>query len=77
MLGHRESGGMKDWRWGDESITVLKNKFYSHIPFLSGKSELSMPSSGDFYTLDRGGSFVPDAKHPFHAHARRRVPRTL
>src|ERR1019366_1766482 len=28
-------------------------------------SDLSVESSGDFYTLDRGGGFDNDAAHPF------------
>ncbi|MFY9288812.1 MAG: penicillin acylase family protein [Alphaproteobacteria bacterium] len=65
MLEDRESGGMSSWRWGNEHITELKHKVYKHIPFLSAKSDLSVASSGDFYTVDRGGSFSPKSDNPF------------
>lgn len=65
MLHNRESGSMKNWRWGDEHITMLAHKVFSHIPFLKSRSTLSVGSSGDFYTLDRGGSFDHDPDHPF------------
>jgi penicillin amidase len=65
MLDSREKGAMKDWKWGNEHITLLQNKVFSHVPFIGARVDLSIPSSGDFYTLDRGGSFTFDHKHPF------------
>jgi penicillin amidase len=35
------------------------------MPVLAGLSDLSVASSGDFYTLDRGGSFDPPDDQPF------------
>ncbi len=61
----RDGPDMKNWRWGDEHQASLRHKFYSHILFLKAVSDLSVPSSGDFYTLDRGGGFEPDEAHPF------------
>ncbi len=65
QLNHRESGSMEKWRWGNEHITLLKHKVYSHVPILKWISDLSVKSSGDFYTLDRGGSFTHDADYPY------------
>ena len=65
LLTERDGKDMSKWRWGNEQITVLRHKFWSHIPVLKNFSDLSVPSSGDFYTLDRGGSSVTDPDHPF------------
>jgi penicillin amidase len=56
---------MKKWRWGKEHRTLLQNKVFKHLPLLGHTSDLSVPSSGDFYTLDRGGSFDPPDNQPF------------
>jgi penicillin amidase len=65
QLQSRDGASLKDWRWGHEHLTLLGHKVYSHIPFLKKRSDLTVESSGDFYTLDRGGSFDHDPKHPF------------
>ncbi len=64
MLTARQGADMKNWRWGRENVAVLRHKLYSHIPLLDRLSDLSVESSGDFYTLDRGGGMDDDA-HPF------------
>ena len=56
---------MSQWKWGKEHVAVLRHKVYSHVPLLDKVSDLSMPSSGDFYTLDRGGGFEVPADLPF------------
>lgn len=65
MMAQRQGPDIAQWRWGRENIAMLRHKFYSHIPLLKKLSDLSVPSSGDFYTLDRGGGFDNDAAHPF------------
>jgi len=45
------------WRWGAEQPALLQHKVFSQAPGLDWWSDLSFPSSGDFYTLDRGGGF--------------------
>jgi penicillin amidase len=65
LLTQRDGADMSTWRWGDEHVTVLRHKFYQHVPLFDRLTELDAPSSGDFYTLDRGGSSVTDPKHPF------------
>lgn len=64
-IADRQGPDMKRWHWGKEHTALLQNKVFKHIPLLSGKSDLSVASSGDFYTLDRGGSFDPPADQPF------------
>lgn len=56
---------MKNWRWGAEHIALLQNKVFKHFPFLAKSTDLSVASNGDFYTLDRGGSFAPPDDQPF------------
>ena len=46
---------MNQWRWGREHKAVLRHQVYSHIPLFDRLSDLSVSSSGGFYTLDRGG----------------------
>ena len=65
MMTERQGADMTKWRWGRENIALLRHKFYSHIPLLKNLSDLSVESSGDFYTLDRGGGFDNDVEHPF------------
>jgi penicillin amidase len=65
LLTQRRGADIKNWRWGDEHITQLRHKFYSHIPLLDTWSNLDIASSGDFYTLDRGGSGTVDPANPF------------
>ncbi len=56
-LVKRDGADMSQWRWGHEHVALLQHKVYSHIPLLDRVSDLSVPSSGGFYTLDRGGGF--------------------
>ncbi|MDP9127738.1 MAG: penicillin acylase family protein, partial [Pseudomonadota bacterium] len=65
LLAKRHGIDMNHWRWGDEHVTLLRHKFYSHVPVLSLFSRLDVKSSGDFYTLDRGGGSASDPDHPF------------
>jgi len=65
LVVKRDGADMSQWKWGHEHIALLQHKVYSHIPLLDRVSDLSMPSSGDFYTLDRGGGFEVPADQPF------------
>lgn len=65
MLAQRDGVDRNAWRWGREHITLLPNKVFSHVPYFKDRTDLSVSSSGDFYTLDRGGSFKDDPDHPF------------
>ncbi len=50
---------------GAEHMSLLKHRVYSHLPLLDRISDLSVPSGGGFYTLDRGGGFKAPQKAPF------------
>jgi penicillin amidase len=65
LLVKRDGADMSQWKWGAEQVAVLQHKVYSHIPLLDRLSDISMPSSGDFYTLDRGGGFEVPKDKPF------------
>ena len=65
LMGRLQGPDMQNWRWGQENVAQLRHKFYSHLPMFDKWSDLSVESSGDFYTLDRGGGFDNDAAHPF------------
>ncbi len=65
LLVKREGADMSQWRWGHEHIALLQHPVYSQIPLLDRVSDLSMPSSGGFYTLDRGGGFNVPVDRPF------------
>jgi penicillin amidase len=65
LLVKRDGGDMSQWRWGKEHVTLLQHRVYSHVPLLDRLSELSVPSSGGFYTLDRGGGFEVPKDKPF------------
>jgi penicillin amidase len=62
LLVERDGADMSRWRWGAEHIAVLEHPVFSHVPLLDRLSDLSVSSSGGFYTLDRGGGaeVVPD-----------------
>jgi penicillin amidase len=64
-LVQRDGADMTKWRWGDEHVALLRNRFYSHLPLFDRLSDLSVRSSGDFYTLNRGGAHNPPPDHPF------------
>ena len=77
LLVKRDGPDMSQWKWGHEHVALLQHKVYSHIPLLDRVSDLSMPSSGDFYTLDRGGGFEAPAGPAVRTHAGRRLSRRL
>lgn len=65
MLSKRQGNDLTAWRWGREHRAQLTHKVYSHVPLLKKLTDLSVPSNGGFYTLDRGGSFVMKEPEPF------------
>ena len=62
LLSNRDGADMSRWRWGAEHRAVLQHQVYSHVPLFDRLSDLSVSSSGGYYTLDRGGGseVVPD-----------------
>jgi penicillin amidase len=65
MLTVRQGQDMTRWRWGREHIALLRHKVFSHLPLMSVVADLSVPSSGDYYTLDRGGGMDLPESMPF------------
>ena len=65
LLVKRDGADMSKWRWGAEHVALIKHKVFSHVPLLDRVSDLSRPSSGGFYTLDRGGGYEVPADMPF------------
>jgi penicillin amidase len=62
LLVTRDGADISRWRWGAEHRAVLQHQVYSRVPLFDWLSDLSVSSSGGFYTLDRGGGseIVPD-----------------
>jgi len=65
LLVKRDGADMTRWRWGAEHKALLQHQVYSHVPLLDRLSDLSVPSSGGFYTLDRGGGSDTPPDMPF------------
>ena len=65
LLVKREGADMSQWRWGQEHVSLLQHRVFSHVPLLDRVSDLSVPSSGGFYTLDRGGGAGDVKDKPF------------
>ncbi len=65
LLVKRDGPDMSQWRWGKEHVALLQHRVFGHVPLLDRVSDLSMPSSGGFYTLDRGGGFETPPDKPF------------
>ena len=65
LIVKRDGPDMSKWRWGDEHVSLLRHKIFSHVPLLDRVSDLSVRSSGSFYTLDRGGGSEAPSDKPF------------
>jgi penicillin G amidase len=56
---------MNEWRWGRAHIAVFANPVLSRIPVLRDWSEVAIPTSGGYDTLDRGPSTIRDDARPY------------
>jgi penicillin G amidase len=65
LLVKRNGADMSYWRWGAEHRALLQHQVFSHVPLLDRLSDLSLSSSGGFYTLDRGGGSDASSDMPF------------
>ncbi len=65
LLVKRDGPDMSQWRWGAEHVSLLRNRVFSQVPLFDRLSDLSVPSGGGFYTLDRGGGVEPSKDKPF------------
>jgi penicillin amidase len=65
ILIKRDGADMSRWTWGAEHQALLRHQVYRHVPLLARLADLSLPSSGGFYTLDRGGGSGAPSDLPF------------
>jgi len=65
LLVKRDGAEMNRWTWGAEHQALLRHQVYSHVPLFDRLTDLSLPSSGGFYTLDRGGGSGAPPELPF------------
>ena len=65
LLVQRDGADMSQWRWGHEHMSLLQHRVFSHVPLLDRASDLSVPSNGGFYTLNRGGGSGDIEDKPF------------
>ncbi len=65
LLVKRDGSSMSQWEWGAEHQAQLRHQVYTHVPLLDRLSDLSLPSSGGYYTLDRGGGSGAPPDLPF------------
>ncbi len=65
LLVKRNGADMSQWRWGEEHVSLLQHQVFKQVPLLDRLSDLSVPSGGGFYTLDRGGGFEEPKDKPF------------
>jgi penicillin amidase len=65
LVVKRNGANMSQWEWGAEHEAVLRHQVYAHVPLFDRLTDLSLPSSGGFYTLDRGGGSDPPPDMPF------------
>jgi penicillin amidase len=65
LLVERDGSNMSRWHWGAEHRAVLQHQVYSHVPLFDRLSDLSVSSSGGYYTLDRGGGSEVVPNLPF------------
>jgi penicillin G amidase len=65
LLVKRDGADLTQWEWGAEHQALLRHQVYAHVPLFDRLSDLSLPSSGGFYTLDRGGGYEAADGMPF------------
>lgn len=66
----RHGRDMAKWRWGAEHVAPFENPVLARIPVIGAWLAVDVPTSGDFFTVNRGASFGGrDAERPFvHNH---------
>ena len=65
LLIKRDGADINRWTWGAEHQALLRHQVYSHVPLFDRLTDLGLPSSGGFYTLDRGGGSGAPPDLPF------------
>lgn len=66
----RHGREMASWRWGAEHVAPFENPLLARIPLIGDQLAVDLPTSGDFFTVNRGASYgARDSERPFaHNH---------
>lgn len=64
-LSKRYGANVAAWRWGDEHFAVMDNRVLDNLPGFRALFDISFPSDGGFYSINRGGSLgAGTPEHP-------------
>jgi penicillin amidase len=66
----RHGSDMARWRWGAEHVAPFENPLLARLPLIGERLAIDVPTSGDFFTVNRGASYgARDSDRPFaHNH---------
>ena len=64
-LSARYGEDMAAWRWGDAHYADLGHRVLRHVPFLGGLVDLSLPSDGGDFTVNRAATAPRSAHAPY------------
>ncbi len=68
-LEERHGPHLVTWRWGAEHKATLNHQILGRVPLLGRLFDLSAPTDGGHYTVNRGGVSLKDERAPFaHVH---------
>lgn len=68
-LAARQGPEMAAWRWGDAHEARFVNRVLTRVPVVGGLANLSIPTDGGDYTVNRGATETTDEERPFaHIH---------
>jgi penicillin amidase len=56
---------MANWRWGAAHVATFAHPVLSHVPMLGDLLAVAIPAGGGDDTVNRGGMFIRDPRHPF------------
>ncbi len=65
LLSAAHGGDISAWRWGDVHTAALSHRIFGRVPVLRGLVDLSVPTDGGNYTVNRGGIRAGAARQPF------------
>jgi len=68
-LAERRGPHIPAWRWGDEHTAPLAHPILGRVPGVRDLIDISVPTDGGFYTVNRGATSISNAERPFaHVH---------
>lgn len=68
-IERRHGTDMNGWRWGAEHKAALNHRLLGRVPLLGQMFDLSLPTGGGAFTVNRGTTRVRDPQDPFsHIH---------